>query len=69
MKVSDVTDTLEDKCSSYISGELADWLADEGMDHVHGAPNHPRSQGKIERRHQTLKNRILLEIYYLLEAL
>ena len=29
------------------------------------APNHPQTQGKIERWHQTLKNRILLENYYL----
>ncbi len=26
---------------------------------------HPQTQGKIERWHQTLKNRILLETYYL----
>ena len=35
------------------------------MDHVRGAPCHPQTQGKIERWHQTLKNRILLENYYL----
>ena len=35
------------------------------MDHVRGAPYHPMTQGKIERWHQTLKNRILLEHYYL----
>jgi len=35
------------------------------MDHVRGAPLHPQTQGKIERWHQTLKNRILLEKYYL----
>ena len=28
-------------------------------------PYHPQTQGKIERWHQTLKNRILLEHYYL----
>jgi hypothetical protein len=27
--------------------------------------DHPMTQGKIERWHQTLKNRILLENYYL----
>jgi transposase InsO family protein len=27
---------------------------------VRGAPYHPMTQGKIERWHQTLKNRILL---------
>ena len=35
------------------------------MTHVRGAPYHPQTQGKIERWHQTLKNRILLENYYL----
>ena len=35
------------------------------MSHVRGAPYHPQTQGKIERWHQTLKNRILLEHYYL----
>lgn len=56
---------LSDNGSSYISGELADWLKDQKMEHVRGAPYHPQTQGKIERWHQTLKNRILLENYYL----
>jgi len=34
-----------------------------------GAAYHPQTQGKIERWHQTLKNRILLENYYLPGAL
>jgi hypothetical protein len=29
------------------------------------APFHPQTQGKIERWHQTMKNRVLLENYYL----
>ena len=60
---------LSENGSSYISEELADWLADEDMDHVRGAPRHPQTQGKIERWHETLKNRILLENYYLPGAL
>ncbi len=56
---------LSDNGSSYISGDLAEWLNGQGMDHVRGAPYHPQTQGKIERWHQTLKNRILLENYYL----
>ena len=56
---------LSDNGASYISGDLAEWLGDNGMDHVRGAPYHPQTQGKIERWHQTLKNRILLENYYL----
>ena len=34
------------------------------MKHSRGAPYHPQTQGKIERWHQTLKNRILLENYF-----
>ena len=37
------------------------WLKAQAMVHVRGAPNHPQTQGKIERWHQTLKNRVLLE--------
>ena len=56
---------LSDNGSSYVSGDLADWLEDKGMPHTRGAPYHPQTQGKIERWHQTLKNRILLENYFL----
>ena len=56
---------LSDNGSSYISGDLAKWLGDRKIAHIRGAPYHPQTQGKIERWHQTLKNRILLEHYYL----
>jgi len=56
---------LTDNGSSYIAGDLAEWLKRRGMTHIRGAPRHPQTQGKIERWHQTLKNRILLEHYYL----
>jgi transposase InsO family protein len=56
---------LSDNGSSYVSADLAKWLDGQDMDHVRGAPYHPMTQGKIERWHQTLKNRILLENYYL----
>jgi putative transposase len=60
---------LSDNGSSYIAGDLAEWLEDRGMTHIRGAPQHPQTQGKIERWHQTLKNRILLEHNYLPGAL
>jgi len=56
---------LSDNGSSYVAGDLAAWLGEQGIAHVRGAPNHPMTQGKIERWHQTLKNRILLEHYFL----
>src|SRR5688500_16337864 len=54
-----------DNGPSYIAGDLAEWIAAHKMSHVRGAPLHPQTQGKIERWHQTLKNRILLENYFL----
>ena len=56
---------LSDNRPCYVASELADWLQDRDMRHTRGAPCHPQTQGKIERWHQTLKNRILLENYFL----
>jgi len=56
---------LSDNGSCYISGELAEWMQKQEMEHIRGAPFHPQTQGKIERWHQTMKSRILLENYYL----
>ena len=39
------------------------------MRYVRGAPNHLQAQGKIERRQQTLKNRIPMEYQILPEGL
>ncbi len=40
---------LSDNGSSYVSGELAEWLQDKGMKYSRGAPYHHQTQGKIER--------------------
>jgi len=54
---------LSDNGSSYIATELSEWIEAHQMKHVRGAPHHPMTQGEIERWHQTLKNRVLLEHY------
>src|SRR5438309_11520615 len=56
---------LSDNGSSYLAGDLAKWLGARNIKHLRGAPYHPMTQGEIERWHQTLKNRILLENYFL----
>ena len=40
---------LSDNGSSYIFGALAEWLGDQKIDHIRGAPYHLQTQGKIER--------------------
>jgi hypothetical protein len=48
-----------------LAGELAEWIGAQGTSHARGTPFHPQTQVKIERWHQTLKNRVLLENYFL----
>lgn len=56
---------LSDNGSCYISAELAEYMGQKGMNHVRGKPNHPQTQGKIERYHRSMKNIVKLENYYL----
>ena len=56
---------LSDNGSCYISSELAGYMEAQGMSHVRGRPNHPQTQGKIERYHRSMKNVVKLENYYL----
>jgi len=60
---------LSDNGPGFISDAFAQWRVQQGIQHVRGAPAHPQTQGKIERWHQTVKNRILLENYSLPGAL
>jgi putative transposase len=56
---------LSDNGPSYLSAQLGSWLAEHGMTHTRGKPDHPMTQGKIERYHRSMKNQILIENYYL----
>ena len=55
---------LNDNGYSYVSGDLDEWLQDNGMTHSRGPPYHPQTRGKMERWHRTLKNPCLLENYF-----
>ncbi len=55
---------LSDNGSCYISNELKDYLEDRQILHVRGKPNHPQTQGKIERYHRSMKNVVKLDNYY-----
>jgi len=61
---------LSDNGSCYIASELKSYLKDNyQMDQVHGRPNHPQTQGKIERYHRTMKNVVKLDNYFAPEEL
>jgi putative transposase len=56
---------LSDNGPSYLSSELGEWLENQGIKHIRGRGYHPMTQGKTERYHRSMKNRFLLENYYL----
>jgi len=60
---------LSDNGPCYVSKELKSWLSDHNMQHTRGKPYHPMTQGKIERWHRTMKDRILLNHYFMPEDL
>ena len=55
---------LSDNGPAYHSGELAQFLTERRIRHIHGAPYHPMTQGKIERWHRSMKNVVKLQHYY-----
>ena len=55
---------LSDNGPCYISGDLKEYLTDNGLTHTRGRPYHPQTQGKIERYHRSMKNILLLDNYY-----
>jgi len=65
VKVNHKPRLLSDNGPCYVSGELANYLDDNGLTHTRGRPYHPQTQGKIERWHRSMKNQILLNHYYM----
>jgi RNA-directed DNA polymerase len=42
---------------------LKKYLKRKDIEHIRGAPYHPKTQGKIERYHRSMKNEITLRNY------
>jgi putative transposase len=55
---------LSDNGSCYLSKDLKVFLDRKHIEHTHGAPYHPMTQGKIERYHRSMKNIVKLQNYY-----
>jgi len=65
VKVRNRPRLLSDNGPCYISDELKEYMEGREMDHIHGKPYHPQTQGKIERYHRSMKNVVKLNHYYL----
>jgi transposase InsO family protein len=56
--VEDRTVLLSDNGAGYISQHLNDYLKLVGIRHIIASPYHPRTNGKMERYHRTIKGEI-----------
>lgn len=60
---------LSDNGSGYTANIMAEYLRAHGIKHIFGKPYHPQTQGKIERFHRSIKERVCLLVYCSPEAL
>lgn len=60
---------LRDNGPCFISAELRRYLLKRDITHIRTKLYHPMTQGKIERYHRSMKNLILLDLYYSPEEL
>lgn len=60
---------LTDNGPCYISSDLNDYLQGQKIKHIRGRACHPQTQGKIERYHRSMKNKVKLDVYFMPEEL
>jgi len=54
---------LSDNGAGFVAEVLSNYLAAHGIRHIFGKPYHPQTQGKIERFHRRIKERVCLLVY------
>ena len=54
---------LSDNGPGFTAHLMADYLSAHGINHIYGKPYHPQTQGKIERFHRSIKEKVCLMVY------
>lgn len=63
MPVEGRTRLLNDRGSGYLARAFEDYLRMLAIRHIHCSPNHPQTNGELERIHETRKAQLNLPVY------